>query len=240
MATTNAPTNHVLHVAPAAFGVRNASPFALKAETLMRLSGVPFEARPSDPRRGPRQKLPFLETPGGAVIADSRNIHAYLERAHGLRLAAGPHDTLVRRIVEEHLYWLQVSFRWNHHPDAVRDGFFGGVPAPFRGLVFGMVRKQVRASLWGQGTGRRPEDEQLALAHEDLDALERALGAGPFLGGDALSVADASTHGLLSQLLGDLDDPLTRAVRARAGLVAYHRRVEAAVYGDDTAVREAA
>jgi len=223
----------ILHSTPTALGVRNASPFCLKAETLLRLAGVAFEKRVSDPRSGPRQKLPYLELPDGSVIADSRNIQRHLEERGLLRLVPGPDDLLVRRLVEDHLYWIQVAFRWNHHPEAVRDAFFAPVPRAFRGLVFGLVRKQVRAALHAQGTGRRPEDEQLALAREDLTTLETVLGTRRFFGGDEPSVADASVHGLTSQLLAThLDDPLTQLAGTFSGLVAHHRRVEAAVYAE--------
>ncbi|HJK99182.1 MAG TPA: SDR family oxidoreductase, partial [Polyangiaceae bacterium LLY-WYZ-14_1] len=167
---------------------------------------------------------------GGAIVT----LSATLSGMTGLlRLVPGPDDLLVRRLVEEHLYWIQVAFRWNHHPEAVRDAFFAPVPRAFRGLVFGLVRKQVRAALHAQGTGRRPEDEQLALAREDLTTLETVLGTRRFFGGDEPSVADASVHGLTSQLLAThLDDPLTQLAGTFSGLVAHHRRVEAAVYAE--------
>ena len=222
--------SYVLHIAPPAFGVPNASPFATKAHSLLQLAGVPFTAAPANPTAGPRNKIPFLTCPDGRVIADTRNIRRHLEQHANLKLAASPSDTLVRRLVEDSLYWAVVYFRWQHHAAEIRDGFFAEVPSLLRPLVFGLVRRQVLRTLWGQGLGRRPEAEILDVVEEDLDALEHAMGDGPFLGGDAICEADLSVHGLLDQILPSVfDDPLTRAVRARPGLVDYHQRVDARV-----------
>jgi glutathione S-transferase len=216
-----------LHVVTPAFGLQTASPFSRKADSLLRLSGIPYETVIDEPHRAPRGKLPYLEI-DGVVVTDTRNIHAHLVAHHGLTLASGP-DVAVCRLVEDHLYWLQVRYRWEHHADAVRDGLFASVPWPVRRLVFGMVRRQVRAALHGVGLSRRPESEQLALAHEDFEALERWLGDAAFFGRDGLSLADLTTHALLDQLLGTLEDPLTRTLRAHPTLVDFHARVEAAL-----------
>lgn len=222
-----------LHSAKSAFGVPCASPFATKAESFLRLSGVPYTREDVSPVTGPRKKIPYLTLLDGRVVSDSRNIEEYLRRAGQLELAPCALDTLVRRLVEEHLYFAQVYYRWTHHPDRVRDELFAEVPPGLRHIVFAMVRRQVRRDLWGQGIGRRPEAEILALVEEDLSALECALDDRPFFGGDALSSADCAAHGLLDQLLAcDLSDDLTRAVRQRERLVAYHRRVNDVVRGE--------
>jgi glutathione S-transferase len=224
---------YTLYSAQPAFGVRSASPYATQAESLLRLAGVPYERVDVLPTKGPRGKVPFLKRPDGRIVSDTRNIRAELV-AHGLSLAPSRHETPVRRVIEDSLYWAQMHFRWAYHPDEVRAEFFGGVPAPLRGLVFGNVRRQVTRTLWLQGFGRRPEAEQLAIVGEDLDALEAALGTDPLLGGERLAAVDLSAHGLLGQILGArFDDPLTRAVRARPALVAYHRRVEELVWPSD-------
>lgn len=221
-----------LYSAKSAFGVRCASPFATKAESMLRISGADFERIDASPVNGPRKKLPYMVTPDGETISDSRNIQLYLEQHHGLRLAPCAVDTLVRRLVEEHLYFAQVYARWVHHAPRVRDEFFAEVPPVLRSIVFALVRRQVRGALHGQGIGRRPEAEIIELVHEDLDALERALGKARFFGGDELAAADLSAHGLLDQVLSsDLDDAVHAAMREHAALNEYHRRVDDAVWG---------
>lgn len=217
---------YVLHGAPPAFGVSEASPFSLKAHHMLRLTGVPFRFEAANPTRGPRKKIPYLTCPDGVVLCDTRNIQDHLERNEGLVLADTAQTTLVQRLLEEHLYWAQVHFRWTHHPDAVRDELFGEVPWPLRGLVFGMVRRQVDRDLWSQGLGRRPEPEILAIVEEDLDALHGMLGDGPFFGGSALSAADLFFHALYEQVTESrFDDPLVDAFRRRATLLAHHARI---------------
>lgn len=225
---------YTLSSAKAAFGTRCASPFATKAETLLRLAGVAYTRRDVNPMTGPRKKVPYLLTPDGEVITDSWNIQRHLEHHEGLVLAPLPLEVPLRRTIEEHLYFAQMHMRWTHHPAAVHRAFFGELPWPVSWLVFTLVRRQVRSALWGQGMGRRPEREILDLVALDLDAIEAALGDGPLLGGDRPSSVDVSLHGLLEQLVPcTLDDALVRAVRARPRLVALHRHMTALCYDDD-------
>ncbi|MEN0068187.1 MAG: hypothetical protein AAGA48_39055 [Myxococcota bacterium] len=216
--------------APPAFGISQASPFSLKAEHLLRLAEVLYRLEPANPTSGPRKKIPFVTCPDGAVLSDTVNIQRHLEQHAGLVLVRNAQTTLVRRLLEEHLYWAQVYFRWTYHPQDVRDGLFGAIPWPLRGLVFAMVRREVRGNLWSQGMGRRPESEILTLVEEDLDTLEQALGEGPFFGGESLSAADLSCHALFAQVAGStFDDPLVTAFRRRTGLLAHQERVETAL-----------
>jgi glutathione S-transferase len=225
-------TNYLLNGAMPAWGAKSSSPFAMKAESLLRLAGVGFERVDVMPTKGPRKKVPFVVTPDGETIADSWNIRRHLEAREGLRLAAAPCETALRRLVEESLYFAQMHFRWAHHRDEVRETFFGAVPWPARRLVFALVHRSVEAATWGQGFGRRPEAEMLEVVADDLDALEEALADRPYFGGDALSALDVSVHGILEQLVPvTLEDPLTEAVRARARLVAVHGRIDEAIYG---------
>lgn len=230
---------YILFSAPAAFGVRNASPFSLKAETLLRLAGVDYERRDAQPVQGPRKKIPWLITPDGETISDSRNILVHLQRHAGLDLSLARHDVAVRRVAEEHLYFASSYFRWQHHPEAVKRAFFAPVPAPFRGLVFRMVKRSAMKAFYAQGLARRPEAEILELAAEDLSALDGLLGDGPYYGGEALTVADVVVHASCSQLDGDLVDPLTELYRTYPRLVAHQARVERRAYPLGRAVQAA-
>lgn len=239
LSTPGVPMRLQFHTAPAALGTRSASPFCLKVEALLRLAEVPFESVLSSPVQGPRKKLPWIVTADGRTIPDSRCILAHLRAEHGLTLPEGP--IAARRLVEDHLYWSQVLFRWEHHAAEVREALFADVPAPVRPIVFAMVRRQVRRDLWGHGLSRRPMDEILELVDEDLEGLEEALGEGPYLGGDAISVTDLSAYGLLHQLLrAPWEDALTDRVRARVPLVALHDRVDEALFGAASASAHAA
>ena len=59
---------------PPAFGLRNVSPFCLKAEMLLTSLELPFTlSEEADPRKAPKGKLPFL-IDGDTRIADSELI----------------------------------------------------------------------------------------------------------------------------------------------------------------------
>lgn len=225
-----------LHTAKPAFGLRCASPFGTKADALLRLAGVDAERVFAFPQDGPREKLPFLVLDDGSAISDTRNIQRHLEREHGLTLAPCPHDTLVCRTAEEHLYFAIMRVRWEHHFERVRDELFAPVPGVMRGLVAGHVRRRVTRDLWGQGMGRRPEEEMLALVDDDFAALAEALDGRRFFGGEALALADLAAYAILDQVFGsELHDPLTeRAVEHRA-LVTYHRRVDERLFASEGA-----
>ena len=50
---------------PAAFGMRNVSPFCLKVEMLLTSLGLPFDmSEETDPRKAPKGKLPYLLADG--------------------------------------------------------------------------------------------------------------------------------------------------------------------------------
>lgn len=221
----------ILHSATPAFGARSGSPFATKAESLCRLAGAKFTRVDARPDQGPRGKLPFMTLTGGEVVSDSANILQHLE-GQGFAISRSAHDVLVRRLVEEHLYFAILRFRWTYQLAAVEDAFFSELPWPLRPLVVRRVKKQVKAALHGQGIGRRPESETLKVVREDLEAVRGALGDHRYLGGESLSLADVSVHAILDQVINtSLDDPLITTVRGDDGLRHYHHRVDDAIYG---------
>ncbi len=55
-----------------AFGVRNLSPFCLKLETYLRMSGIEHEVVWSSSTRGaPKGKLPYIVDADGVEVVDS-------------------------------------------------------------------------------------------------------------------------------------------------------------------------
>ena len=66
-----------------AWGMPDISPFCIKVETYLRLVGVPFECVVSDARKGPKQKLPYIDP-----LRDGRGLGNQAEPA-GPRKASG-------------------------------------------------------------------------------------------------------------------------------------------------------
>ena len=106
----------LLTYAPAA-GVRCPSPFGLKTETLLVMSGLPYKTKYTIPMKSPTGKLPVL-IDGEKTIPDSSHIQRHLETVHGIDFDAHLTDRQIaiaeafRRMVEEHLYFAVVHSRW--------------------------------------------------------------------------------------------------------------------------------
>ncbi|AYC31917.1 glutathione S-transferase family protein [Pseudomonas cavernae] len=219
---------------PRAFDVPNPSPFCLKVETFLRLTGLEYQVKAvANPGKGPKGKLPFIKL-DAEVIADSAIILRSLSERLGLTLdshldAAGRGRSLaITRLCDEHLAPLMVYFRWLDDEGwaQVKPAFFGRLPAPLRLLVPRLVQGKIRKSLQAQGLGRHNRDELLTFAREDLQALSDLLGAAPYFGGVQPCSADAAAYGVLANLiLCTVQTPLGRLAREFPSLVAYCERL---------------
>jgi len=103
---------------PPAFNVPNVSPFCLKLETFLRLSGLEYQVQHvTDPRKGPKGKLPFIKVEG-QTVADTEIIIHDLQQRFALDLDAGLDArgrgwaVSITRLCDEHLAPLLVYFRW--------------------------------------------------------------------------------------------------------------------------------
>ena len=222
-----------LQVFQPAVGLASPSPFSTKAIYLMEMSGLDYRLEYADPRKAPKAKLPVL-IDGDKIIPDSSHIQAHLESTHNIVFDKGLNEQdmaiaqAFRRLNEEHLYWVLVYSRWIDNGDKLRDFFFEAVPAPMRKFVFGMVLKQVKASLHGQGMGRHTPDEIYAFGKSDLRAISNYLGDKQFLFGDEPSSIDASICGTLANIIvPEIDSPLKEAALSYNNLVKYFKRFDA-------------
>lgn len=223
---------------PAAFGMRNVSPFCLKVEMLLTSLDLSFDLSViTDPRKAPKGKLPYLVA-DGKRIADSELIAQYLDEYTegkvygGLTPEQKATGVALARLAEDHLYWIIVASRWlddDWWPNVVR-GFFGFVPGIIRPLASGSARKQVRKTYDLQGLGRHSLEEQKGFATRDLDALEAAVPVEGFLFGDKPGIFDFTVVSMMAGLydnepatwLTDLAQPYTK-------LRAYTERVQESV-----------
>lgn len=228
-----------LYQFPAAFSVPNISPYCLKLETFLRLSGQRYVVKAlSDPRQGPKGKLPFIEL-DGEVIADSAIILRSLSKRFKLDLdshldASGlGRNVAITRLCDEHLVHILVYFRWVDAKgwQQIKQAFFGRLTPPLSWFVPALVQRKVRNSLYSQGIGRHSRDELLAFAREDLQALHDLLGSADYFGGARPCSADAAAYGVLANLIFcTLETPLNRMAREFPALVAYCERLRAAYW----------
>lgn len=223
-----------------AFGLPDPSPFVTKAEVLLKLARREYRTKRADVRKAPKGKLPFIDD-DGTIVADSTFIRFHLEDRYGIDFDAGltPQQRgvawAVEKLLEDHLYWALVDGRWTRDADFDRGPrrFFDQVPAPVRPLVIGMVRRQLRRTLWGQGTGRHTRADIERLAMRDIDAVADVLGDKPFLMGATPSGADATAFAFILGLMAPHFESAVRdhAMR-RPALVAYRDRGLALWYPD--------
>lgn len=224
-----------LFIFPAAFGLRNVSPFCLKVEMALKHLNLDFElVEQSDPRVAPKGKLPFIEV-DGQRIADSEIIFDYLDKKTNgglfgeLSEEEKSRGTAFTRLAEDHLYWMMVASRWIDEgwwPN-VKEGFFGSMPFPLKQLVCFVARRQVNQTYNLHGLGKHTLEEQQDFARRDLAAINTAVTTNPYLLGDKLTAFDFT---VASQLAGILDNKpaawITPIAREFQPLVEYTERVQ--------------
>eukprot|EP01122_Echinamoeba_exundans_P008509 TRINITY_DN282_c0_g1_i3.p1 TRINITY_DN282_c0_g1~~TRINITY_DN282_c0_g1_i3.p1 ORF type:complete len:213 (+),score=66.88 TRINITY_DN282_c0_g1_i3:419-1057(+) len=149
----------------------------------LRISGIPHEVVRGDHYfKSATLKLPFIQI-GDKVINDSGLIISYLKKnfkdidAH-LTAEQKSISVAFTRLVEEHLYFGSVYFRWIYEQSAKvwLPEAFRGVPFLLRGFISRMAQKGVKRDLWGQGIARFTDEEKLELMTSDLEALSTFLG----------------------------------------------------------------
>lgn len=235
-----------LYQFPPAFGLPNASPFCLKMELYLRMTGLSYRNRYTvDLRRAPKGKLPWIDDDGTAV-ADSGLIIEYLKGKYGDTLdhALTPIQRAtalaITRMLEEHLYWTVLHDRWISDAgwELTRPAFFGAMPWLLRQIVPTVARRGIRAELRGSGVGRHAAEQIHALGIADVDALATLLGEQDYVLGPLATSVDAVVAAFLANILMvPLDTPIKRAAAAHPNLVAYCRRMAQRYFPDDYSPR---
>jgi glutathione S-transferase len=224
-----------------AWGVPDVSPPCLKLLTYLKMANIPCDVRSGDPRKGPTKKIPYLVDEDGTCIGDSGFIIEHLKKKHGDpldgRLSASERATghLIRRTVEDSLYWAAVHSRWltDEGAAAMRKVFAPVLPPVVGGLVWNMIKGGTRKSAWGQGIARHSPDNAIAIGKADLDALSVTLGASRYLFGDEPTSYDACLYAIVANVTKfPVNNRLTDYARSFENLVAFCDRVEARYWKD--------
>ncbi len=225
----------LLWQSPPCWGMASTSPFCIKLEAWLRMTGLKYEARVLD--RFPRSstgKIPYVELPGGRILADSGHIIDVLSAERGIALDAGLDErsrglaVAVTRMLEDHFYWAIGWDRWvpPAHWARTRVAYFGGLPGPLRWLLPPLARRGVLRALHGQGFGRMSGAMIIQRAERDLAALASLLGDREHLLGRPAAI-DATIYAfLVSALRPPFDGPLQHAVARHPDLVALCERFE--------------
>jgi glutathione S-transferase len=218
------------------FGLADFSPACLKVKTYLRMREIPYESKQGMPQKGPTKKIPYVRFDDGAIVGDSELIIGAIHERFGNPLDA--HLTneqhalghVIRRTLEENLYWVTVLARWRHDAAYVRmKRVFSGMLPPVIGpLIMRSIRKGSLANAWGQGLGRHKDDHVWAAGKADLDAVAIFVGEKPFLFGDSPTTYDAAIYGQIANAFApEFDNPLSAYAKTHRTLRAYCERITA-------------
>jgi len=136
----------------------------------------------------------------------------------------------------ERYYWAAMIYpRWirTEHQKLIANTWFGVIPKMLRGLITGVIFKQVRKNAIGHGIGKHTGDEIYAMGLSDLKAVEAQLGDKAYLLDDRPREIDAVAYAFLENTRGDVfPTPLSRYIEASPKLMAYIDRVDKAAFGE--------
>jgi glutathione S-transferase len=218
--------------------VMNLSRFCMKVEVFLRLSGLPHRGIDGAlPMRTPKGKLPVVHD-DARVVADSAAIVEYLQQRYGARMPPAlaapetPAHLLLRRLIEDHLYFVVLWQRWIDAAGwaLTRPAFFGGLPFGVRRVVPALVRRKIGRDLRGQGVSRHARDEIHAQGVADISALAARLGEAAFYGGSEPAAIDATVYAFIANIIDvPLDSPVRAAALAEPSLMGYAARMKARV-----------
>jgi glutathione S-transferase len=220
------------------FGLPDASPFVMKAEMLLKLSKLEYQKNTKGFLRAPKGKLPFIDD-NGAIVADSTLIRLHLEQQYAVDFDRGLSTRdrgiawATEKMLEDHLYWVLVYWRWMNDANFERGpgNFFKRAPAIIRPLVKRKIRAKVRRSLYAHGISRHSEAEMTMLSNRAFEALSQLLGDGPYLMGRDVCGADATAFAFIAGSLCPLfESPAHEKARSLPNLAAYRDRMMAEYY----------
>ncbi|MFZ2170980.1 MAG: glutathione S-transferase family protein [Methylococcaceae bacterium] len=190
--------------------VSDASPFCVKVEAYLRLSGLPYQTLSGAHylRKAPKGKLPYIED-NGKIIADSSFILNYLKETYGdpLDNDLSKTDKAIAhafiKMIEENLYWTLVHARWklDQNATALNKEFFGGIPFPLNKIIAFIARKNVMNALYKHGMGRHSDDEIVEIGNRDLQALSDFLDNKTYFFGDKPATLDAVAYAMLVEMI---------------------------------------
>jgi glutathione S-transferase len=223
-----------------AFGLPDPSPFVMKAETLLKIAGLPYRTDTGGFSKAPKGKLPYIDD-DGEIVADSTFIRWHIEKKYRIDFDQGltPEQRATawafEKMAEDQLYWGLVYARWvdDANFDSGPREFFRRVPLPIRPFVTAVIRRKVKNALHAQGLGRHSPEEIVALAGRSIDAIAEFLGGKPFFMGTLPTGVDATMFGFVSAALcPQFETPLRTIAEGHENLRRYVARVTARYYPD--------
>ncbi|MBE1159846.1 glutathione S-transferase family protein [Dyella acidiphila] len=233
-------SNLVFYATRPGFGMPDTSPFVLKTEVQLQMAGLAYQRESTIPPLAPKGKVPYIVDDGEAV-PDSTFIRAHIERKYGVDLDEGldarqrAEAWAIERLLEDHLYFAMVWFRWIV-PENFAKGparFADSAPESEREALRCQLQERKEADLRAHGIGRHNGEEIASLGRRSIDALAALLGERSYLMGERVSSVDATALGVLASILTPyFDTPLRQTLLGHPRLVAYVQRMMQRFYPD--------
>jgi glutathione S-transferase len=221
-----------------AFGTPDPSPFVMKAQMLLKLAKLEFQENTKGFLRAPKGKLPYIDD-DGTLVADSTLIRMHIEKKYGVDFNRGLSERdraiawATEKMLEDHLYWVMVYWRWMNDANFERGPahFFKRAPAFIRPLAKWKVRGKVRRSLHAHGISRHNEAEMTLMSDRAFESLSQLLGENRYFMGSTACGADATAFAFIAGALSPVfESPAHAKARSLANLVAYRDRMMAEFY----------
>lgn len=223
-------------------GLPDPSPFVLKLDAYLRMSGIPFERADGidNIQKAPKGKLPYISD-GEQIIADSSFVVQHLAQKYSIDLDGHLSDEqravayMLRSTLEEKLYWCSLYFRWIDDAGWVKlkPMFFSSLPMPLRIFVPTLVRRGIKKASVNQGTARHSPEQIIAISREGLSHVSRLIGESPFLFGDKPCTEDATVFAFLAQTtLAEFDNPINTMTQEFPNLKRYCEHFRNVYYHD--------
>ena len=224
---------------PGGWGLLSVSPFCLKLDAFMRMTGIGHEAiTATTPFGGPKGKAPWIEHEG-RKIGDSTFVILYLKDRFGvdpdahLSPAQRGQALAIQRMIEENLYWAMVNDRWNTPANwpILKSSVLGSIPAPIRAVLAPVARRGVRKQLKGHGMGCHSAEEIATIAKRDIAALSAILGDQDWFFGAAPTETDCVVYSLLANVyFVGFESPMKPMITAHGNLSSFVERFRASYY----------
>lgn len=223
-----------LHTFPTVPHVYNISPFAIKVESFLRISKVPYEMVYTA-KFGKKGQIPYVKL-NGKEIDDSNVIIPELKRHFEVdidaRLTASQRASshTAMRMLEEHTAQIGFYYRYGLHMEE----FFAALDVPDRMFdAKNSMKGSAIASAWKRfqpggtkkkmqmcGLARHSDDELWSFSNDDLRAISDLLGEKQFFHGAEPTTIDCVVFGHLSQFLFiPIDFPQTKFLHQECGNV---------------------
>lgn len=218
----------------------DASPYVCKLVMWLRLAGIDHELIyvpwPDMIQRAPRKSVPWIEDVDGEVVHDSQRAIDRLTEKYAITLDAhlSPLEKAQarawQRLLEDHYYWAAlVHMRWvddMNWPIYKQELAAELDPSPEVEAFFQEIRDHLVGEFNGHAVGKMNIEEVRAVACQDLDALDTALGDHVYFMGERPSTIDAMLYACLLQTYATpCSSPVVDYARSKSALYRYYNRL---------------